>query len=212
MGLSIKTLQWFHTEPVSRMRNTSRWNQRQWSLVSLLDQWPSSHPHSALRSPEGNQAIWWTSVGICQVVESLTKSLISISPFYHQFCFQFTSIYNWVNIWNTCWKHKLALLSHIVSFTHMCTHTHFFTLKGICSPEQERRDIMSLYNKAVIIAQLCLTLCDPMEYTVHGILQARILEWVAVPFYRGSSKHRDWTQVSWIASGFFSSWATREAQ
>jgi len=50
---------------------------------------------------------------------------------------------------------------------------------------------MSLYNKAVIIAQLCLTLCDPMEYTVHGILQARILEWVAVPFYRGSSKCRD---------------------
>ena len=64
---------------------------------------------------------------------------------------------------------------------------------------------MSLYNKAVIIAQLCLTLCDPMEYTVHGILQARILERVAIPFYRGSSKRRDWTQVSCIASGFFSS-------
>ena len=40
----------------------------------------------------------------------------------------------------------------------------------------------------VKVTQLCLTLCDPMDYTVHGILQARILDWVAVPFSRGSSK------------------------
>ena len=37
------------------------------------------------------------------------------------------------------------------------------------------------------VAQSCPTLCDPMDYTVHGILQARILEWVAFPFSRGSS-------------------------
>ena len=49
-------------------------------------------------------------------------------------------------------------------------------------------------------------------YTVHGILQARILEWVAFPFSRGSSQPRDWTQMSHIAGGFFTSWATREAQ
>ena len=46
----------------------------------------------------------------------------------------------------------------------------------------------------------------------HGILQARILEWVAFPFSRGSSLPRDRTQVSHIAGGFFTSWATREAQ
>ena len=45
----------------------------------------------------------------------------------------------------------------------------------------------------VKFAQLCLTLYDPMDYTVHGILQARILEWVAVPFSRGSSQPRDQT-------------------
>ena len=55
-------------------------------------------------------------------------------------------------------------------------------------------------------------LCDPMGYTVHGILQARILERVAFPFSRGSSQLRDWTQVSCIAGGFFTSWGTREAQ
>ena len=39
----------------------------------------------------------------------------------------------------------------------------------------------------VEVSQSCLTLCDPMDYTVHGILQARILEWVALPIPRGSS-------------------------
>ena len=47
----------------------------------------------------------------------------------------------------------------------------------------------------VKVAQSCLTLCDPMDL-VHGILQARILEWVAFPFSRGSSQLRDRTQVS----------------
>jgi len=51
-----------------------------------------------------------------------------------------------------------------------------------------------------------------MEFTVHGILQARILEWVAFPFSRGSFQPRDQTQVSSIAGGFFISRATREAQ
>ena len=50
----------------------------------------------------------------------------------------------------------------------------------------------------------------PMDYTVHGILQARMLEWVAMPFSRGSSQPRNWTQVSHIAGGFFTSWAARK--
>ena len=53
--------------------------------------------------------------------------------------------------------------------------------------------------------QSCPTLCNPMDYTVHGMLQARILEWVAVPFSRGSSQPRDRTQVSHIADGFLTS-------
>ena len=62
------------------------------------------------------------------------------------------------------------------------------------------------------VAQSCLTLSDPMNYTVHGILQARILEWVAHPFSRASSQPTDRTQVSRIAGGFFTVWATRGAQ
>ena len=51
---------------------------------------------------------------------------------------------------------------------------------------------------------------SPPGSSVHGILQARILEWVALPFSRGSFQPRDGTQVSHIAGGFFPSWATRE--
>ena len=64
----------------------------------------------------------------------------------------------------------------------------------------------------VKVTQLCLTLCDPTDYTVHGILQVKIVEWVAFPFSRRSSQPRDQTQVSCIRGGFFTSWATREAQ
>ena len=58
--------------------------------------------------------------------------------------------------------------------------------------------------KVKVAAESCLTLCNPMEYSpsgssVHGILQARILEWVAVPFSKGSSQLRDWSQFSCIA-------------
>ena len=55
------------------------------------------------------------------------------------------------------------------------------------------------------VAQSCPTLCNE-------ILQARILEWVAILFSRESSQATDWTQVSCIVGGFFTSWATREAQ
>ena len=58
-----------------------------------------------------------------------------------------------------------------------------------------------------LVVQSCLTLCDPMDYSlsgssVHGILQARILEWVAMLSTRGSSQPRDPTQVSHVAGRF----------
>ena len=63
------------------------------------------------------------------------------------------------------------------------------------------------------VGQSCPTLCDPMDcsppgFFVRGILQARILEWVAIPFSRGSSWPRDQTRVSHIAGRFFTNWTT----
>ena len=56
-----------------------------------------------------------------------------------------------------------------------------------------------------------MSLCNPMDYTVHGILHTRVLEWVAFPFSRGSSQPRDQTRVSCLAGKFFTNWAIREA-
>ena len=69
----------------------------------------------------------------------------------------------------------------------------------------------------MLVVQLCPTLCNPIDYSppdssVHGILQARPLEWVAIPFSRGYSWLRDWTQVSCISGRFFTVWATRKAR
>ena len=69
-------------------------------------------------------------------------------------------------------------------------------------------------------AQLCLTLCDPMDYSpsgssVHGISQARLLQWVAISFSSGSSRPRDQTwvsSISCIAKGILYHWATLESQ
>ena len=72
--------------------------------------------------------------------------------------------------------------------------------------------IMGTQGEWVKVAQLYPTLCNPMDSTVHGILQATILEWVAFPFSRGSSQPRDWTQVFHNAGRFFTSWATRESE
>ena len=54
--------------------------------------------------------------------------------------------------------------------------------------------------------------CSAQGNPIHGILQARILEWVAFPFSRGSSLPRDWTQVTQIVGRFFTSWVTRKGQ
>jgi len=75
---------------------------------------------------------------------------------------------------------------------------------------------MFFSSVCVLVAQLYLTLWDPIDCSlpgssVHGILQARILEWVALPSSRGSSQPRDWTWLSCVAGEFFTIWATREA-
>ena len=77
-----------------------------------------------------------------------------------------------------------------------------------------RAHCLAFYLKHLMklkVAQLCPTLFDPMDYTAHGILQAKLLEWVAFPFSRGSSQPKDQTQVSRIAGRFFTIGATREA-
>ena len=63
--------------------------------------------------------------------------------------------------------------------------------------------LMNYSHAKVKVTQSCLTFCDPMDYTVHGILWTRILKWVAFHFSRGSSQPRGQTQVSHIVGGFY---------
>ena len=70
---------------------------------------------------------------------------------------------------------------------------------------QKEEGMRGLESGKVKAAQSCPTLCDPTHCTARGIFQARILEWIAFPFSRGSSQPRDRTQISCIAGGFFTS-------
>ena len=88
-------------------------------------------------------------------------------------------------------------------------------------PASLEQGLAGCYNLSIccvwLTAQLCPTLCDPMDgsppgSSVHWILQARLLEWVAIPSSRGSSQPRDQTQFSRIAGVDSFDWATREAQ
>ena len=95
-------------------------------------------------------------------------------------------------------------------YEHLCT---YFSLNTFSSfgyiPSSESLNVVK-----VLVAQSCLTLCNPVDsgppkLSACGVLQARILEWVAIPFSRGSSQPRGWTQVSHTAGRFVTVWATR---
>ena len=76
------------------------------------------------------------------------------------------------------------------------------------------KKILTLVSESEV-AQSCPTLCDPIDcslpgFSVYGIFQARVLEWVTIFFSRRSSRPRDWTWVSCIIGRHFTVWATRE--
>ena len=76
------------------------------------------------------------------------------------------------------------------------------------TPESNYLSMARILSSQVLVAQLCQTLCNTMDcslpgYSVHGILQARVLEWVAIPFSRESSQLRGQTWISHIVSRFF---------
>ena len=115
------------------------------------------------------------------------------------------------SLWKTIWRFlkKLTLDlpdDPVISFLGILSG------KDGNSPLKRHMHLMFM----CLFTQLCLTLCDPMDHSpqgssVHGILQARTLEQVAMPSSRGSSQPRDRTQVSHLAGRFFTTWATREA-
>ena len=99
---------------------------------------------------------------------------------------------------------------HTLSF-HPC----FFTWNFVSPPTWFWAQPMK-WSEVKWCRSVMSKLCDPMDCSlpgslVHGIVQARVLEWVAISFSRGSSQPRDWTQDSRIVGRHFTTWATREA-
>ena len=106
------------------------------------------------------------------------------------------------------WLCANCLLSLDLSF-------HLYKMRVMLTSEGRVKETCFL-SKVSEVAQSCPTLCDPVDCSlpgssVHGILQARVLEWAAISFSRGSSQPRDRTQVSRIAGRRFNLWATRES-
>ena len=119
---------------------------------------------------------------------------------------------SWITVLNIpCWVH---FIFHLSAFSHQKRSTGQWhtgppwnTCVCVC--------VCVCVCLRVWVTQLCLTLWDPKDCSppgcsVCGILQARTLEWVAIPFSRGSSQVRDLTQISRIAGRFFTIWATRD--
>ena len=108
--------------------------------------------------------------------------------------------------WKAELKQILSISDHVTS--GVSKHQYL----GTCPVAKQMKE--SVCAKSL---QSCLILCDPMDCnppgsSVHEIVQARILEWVAVPISRGSSWSRDQTWVSCFAGRFFTIWATMDAQ
>ena len=134
---------------------------------------------------------------ICKDTNVKSNSLLSPTPLFHTYLL--------TNYKATALILPFHIISTSVSFT-----LNSFSLPALCP------FLHSSYVKKkvkVLIAHSCVTLCHPLGpqgSSVHGILQARTLEWVAFPFSRDSSQPRDRTQVFCIAGGFFMNWDTRE--
>ena len=98
--------------------------------------------------------------------------------------------------------------------SHVSTDSQLHCLRNISN--QGASHHWNKWKSESEVAQLCPTLCNPMEGSlsgsaIHGIFHARILEWAAISFSRGSSQPRDRTRVSCVADRRFTVWATREA-
>ena len=123
---------------------------------------------------------------------------------------QCCSLSDWTRV---TWRYLLCLKRAAHSALDSCAFGHNVSRYPSFSP-REGMWVLCLVTLS------CLTLCDPMDCgqpqrpgsSVHGVLQARILEWAAMPSSKRSSQPRDWTQVSHISGRFFTIWAIKEDQ
>ena len=129
---------------------------------------------------------------------------------------------------NTIWKHLEPLESALLFLTPCWCYAHILSIWWQWSSGKKHNMDIQLFQRTPpghcfkYYAQSCPTLCDPVDCSLpgspdHGMCQARILEWVARPSCRVSSRPRNWTRVSYetspaLTGAFFTTSATWEAQ
>ena len=122
------------------------------------------------------------------------------------------TFYKW---YQTVFLFSISLISLQVPLWVLQDGTWLQIFPGTSPLIQPQSKMTMEVKEKVLVVHSCMTLCHPVDCSppgssVHGILQARILEWVAVSFSRGSSQSRGWTWVSSIAGRFLTIWATGE--
>ena len=147
----------------------------------------------------------------CRVIHYITTMIHrkTISTYRWQFILTFISIVtkelDFPNVWTSSWQWTKCFLKvpNTSKLISLCVTT------GDVNQWQKMVTNICVWDwKKVKVSHVQLFVTP----WIHGILHARILEWVAFPFSRGSSQPRDQTQVSRIVGGFFTSWATKEAR
>ena len=126
------------------------------------------------------------------------------------FIFRLATVISWKRLYHCYLSCEIgeALIKYLKNIVNI------LAVGSGCGDLSEWSDTSLKYGSG-LVTKSCLTVCDRMDYSlpgssVHGILQARTLEWVAISFSRGSSQPRNQTQVSCIAGRFFTNWAIRE--
>ena len=106
---------------------------------------------------------------------------------------------------NTCY-HSYVASEKLVQWIYLQNRNRVLDVENklmVTKQEDAGRNKLGDWDWHIVkVARSCPTFCDPIDYTVHGIIHSRILEWVTVPFSRGSAQPRDQTQVSLIAGKF----------